>query len=356
MNNIVASAQRFLKNKNVITIIGVIAILVLLYFGYSSQISKAVEPIQIPVAAETIQPRTEITDDMVNIIDMPNISITDNVIRNKASIVGRYSNVNTVIPEGSMFYTDTVIDKGQLPDSVFLKVKQGEMIYQFPVDMETSFGNSIFPGNKIDIYMKIGNGNDEKIMLGKLVENVEVLAVRDNTGKDVFENSNEDRTPAYLLFGLPEDINLLLQKASYMESLGVDLYPIPHGGQVSTEGTTELSTQQLVDYIEAHAVNIPIAPSNQQTTDALLPTVKVSGDTTKKVTITYPKGCGEDFVCTYTKDNGTVKTVKKTKATVNFTAAGTITATVTENNGTAHTVNEEITFGDTNAQNQTAGR
>lgn len=349
MNNILASAQRFFKNKNVITIIGVIAILVLLYFGYSSQINKAVEPVQIPVAAETIQPRTEITDDMINIVDMPNISLTDNVIRLKSNIVGKYSNVNTVIPEGSMFYTDTVIEKAQLPDSIFLKVKKGEMIYQFPVNMETSFGNSIFPGNKIDIYMKIGNGNDEKIMLGKLVENVEVLAVRDNSGRDVFENSEENRTPAYLLFGLPEDINLLLQKASYMGSLGVDLYPIPHGGAVVTEGATELSTQQLVDYIEAHSVNLPTTTTTNETTetDKLLPTIKTTGTTTKSVAITYPKGCGSKYTCTYVKNTGKETNVKKTKVTTSFTSAGTITATVIEKDGTAHTVTEEITFAQT---------
>ena len=60
MNNFLASAQRFLKNKNTVTIIGVIIILVLLYIGYSSQINKAVQPLRVPVATETIQPRTEI--------------------------------------------------------------------------------------------------------------------------------------------------------------------------------------------------------------------------------------------------------------------------------------------------------
>ena len=269
MSNFLALAKRFLKNKNTITIIGVIVILVLLYIGYSSQINKAVEPVRVPVAVETIQPRTEITDDMVELVDMPNISIGDNVIRTKSLVVGKYSNINAVIPKGSMFYTDTVVDKDKLPDSVFVKVKKGEIVYNFPVDMETTYGNSIFPGNKIDIYMKAGNGNDEKVMLGKLVENVEVLAVKDASGKNVFENTSEERTPAMMIFGVPEEINLLLRKASYMSSLGVELFPVPHGGKVSTEGATEVSTQQLADYIEAHAVNIPVPVKDDTTTDAI---------------------------------------------------------------------------------------
>ncbi len=345
MNSFLASAQRFLKNKNTITILGIIIILVLLYVGYSSQINKAVEPVSVPVATETIQPRTEITDDMVEVVDMPNVSVSDNVLMSKSDVVGKYSNVNTVIPKGSMFYTDTVITKSELPDSAFVKVKKGEVVYNFPVDMESTYGNSIYPGNKIDIYMKTGDGTDEKVMLGKLVENVEVLAVKDSAGKNVFEDTSEDRTPAMLLFGVPSDINLLLRKASYMDSLGVELFPVPHGGKVSTTGATEVSTQQLADYIEAHAVNIPTTDTTS-TTDSLLPTIKVTGSGVKTVTITYPKSCKTN-TCAYQKDSGSaVKTTNK-KQTVKFNVSGVITATFTESDGTVHTATENVTVGNT---------
>ena len=50
MNNVMNSVKKVLKNKNIVTIIGVVVILILLYVGYSTQINKAVEPISIPVA------------------------------------------------------------------------------------------------------------------------------------------------------------------------------------------------------------------------------------------------------------------------------------------------------------------
>ena len=340
MNNLMDSAKRFFKNKNTVTILGVIGILVLLYIGYSTQINRAVEPVSVPTATQTIQPRTEITDDMVQLIDMPNSSITDNVIRSKAQVVGKYSNINSVIPEGSMFYTDTVITKDELPDAAFTKVKSGEVVYNFPVDMESTYGNSIFPGNKIDIYMKVGNGESEKIMIGKLIENIEVLAVKDSSGRAVFENTSEERTPSMLIFGLTENLNLLVKKASYLESLGVELYPVPHGGKVSTEGKTQVSTQQLVDYINAHSVEL--ATETKQTVDKLLPTVKETGGSTNKVTITYPKGCGDKYTCTYVKDSNKAITVTKTSQTVTYTAAGKLIATVTEKDGTAHTLTTDI--------------
>ena len=340
MNNLAASAKRFLKNKNMVTIIGVIIILILLYIGYSTQINRAVEPIQVPVATETIQPRTEITDEMVELIDMPNVSLSDNVIRSRSQIVGMYSNVNSVIPEGSMFYTDTVVNADELPDVAFSKVKAGEVPYNFPVDMESTYGNAIMAGNMIDIYMKVGDGQDEKIMIGKLIENIEVLAVKDSSGRAVFENLSEQRTPSMMIFGLKTDLYLLLKKASYMSSLGVELYPVPHGETVDTEGATQVSTQQLVDYIDAHSVNIPIP--DESTTDPLAPTVSETGGERNTVTITYPEGCGSTYTCTYVKDGGRSQTVNKTTQDVIYTANGTLTATVQEQDGTAHTITVDI--------------
>ena len=340
MDNLTASAKKFFKNKNVVTIIGVVVILILLYIGYSTQINNAVEPVQVPVATQTIQPRTEITDDMVQLVDMPNISLSDNVIRSKAQVVGQYSNVNSVIPEGSMFYTDTVISQEELPDAAFTKVKSGEVVYNFPVNMESTYGNSIFPGNMIDIYMKVGNGTDEKIMIGKLIENIEVLAVKDSSGRAVFENTSEQRTPAMLIFGLKSNLYTILKKASYMDSLGVELYPVPHGGQVDTEGATAVSTQQLVDYIDAHSVSLP--EEETTTDDALRPTVKETGGNPNTVTITFPDGCDGTYTCTYVKDGGRSQTVTKKTQELVYTGEGTLTATVQEDDGTAHSITIDI--------------
>ena len=40
--------------------------------------------------------------------------------------------------------------------------------------METTYGNSIYPGNYIDIYMKAINENGQ-LMVGKLVENIKAF-------------------------------------------------------------------------------------------------------------------------------------------------------------------------------------
>jgi len=256
MNNFVISLKRFFKNKNTVTILGVVAIVALLYFAYNYTINKAVSPVQMPVAAKTIQPRTEITRDLITTISVPSISVKGNAIRSVGQLTGKYTNVNSVIPEGSMFYKQMVVDKAELPDSAFTEVKDGEIPVQFKVSMESTYGNSIYPGNKIDIYMKAEN-ELKQVMIGKLFENIEVLAVKDENGKHVFENTEEDRKPAFILFGLQPEFFIILTKAQYMKTnYGVELILVPHGGLVPTEGETQVSTQFLVDFIDANTVTI----------------------------------------------------------------------------------------------------
>lgn len=256
MNNIIIAVKRFIKNKNTVTILGVVLIIGILYWGYTRQIREATKEISVPVAKKTIQPKDLITKDDIETIKIPAIAVKKNVIRSTSSIIGKYAAINTVIPEGSMFYKNVLMTKDQLPDSAFVEIKKGEVVYNFPVNMETTYGNSMMPKTKIDIYMK-ANDDDRKIMVGKLLENVEILAVKDNQGRNVFENTAETRTPAYLIFGVKEEIHIMLRKASYMSNYGVVLFPVPHGATIeNNEGETQVSTQYLKDFINSHTVVI----------------------------------------------------------------------------------------------------
>ena len=266
MNNVTIALKRFIQNRNTVTIIGMVLIIILLYWGYSSQVKAATNTVRVPVAKQTIQPRTEITSDMIKYIEVPSIAVDKTVL--KVGITGKYTNVNSVIPEGSMFYPSQVTTKANLPDSAFVEVPNGMIPYQFSVTMNTTYGNSIFPGNKIDIYMKAVEDGTNKVMVGKLLENVEILAVKDSQGRHVFEDSSESRTPANLIFGVPSDIHILLRKAEYMGN-GVVLFPVPHGGTVAEEekGDIQVSTQYLKDFINSHTVVIPDESINMDTVE-----------------------------------------------------------------------------------------
>lgn len=279
--NALVSIKKFFANKNIVTVIGVIIVIGILYFGYNYQVEKAITPIKnIPVAKVTIQPRTIITKDMVTYIDVVPAMLKGNVIRSTSnnSIIGKYSNYNTIIPEGSMFFKDAVVSQDQIPNSAFVNVKDGEVPYSFPVTMASTYGNSIMPGDYIDIYMK-AKDDAGKLIIGKLVENIEVLAVKDSAGKNVFENSTEDRVPSLMIFGVSSEINILLRKASYMNESSVVLFPVPHGGTATVEpGTTQVSTLQLKDFINTHTV--VISEKSGEETDTTDKTTEETTDNT----------------------------------------------------------------------------
>jgi 3D (Asp-Asp-Asp) domain-containing protein len=254
MNNIIISIKRFFKNKNTVTVVGIIAIIGILYWGYNYQINRQVNPVRnIPIAKTTIQPRTLITEEMIDYVDIAPIVLRQNTVTSSRLVVGKYTDYNTVIPEGSLFYKNVLVDKDELPDAAFVKVKEGDVVYNFPVNMDTTYGNSIFPGNKIDIYMKAENAG-RQIMVGKLIENVEVIAVKDSSGLHVFENTEERRIPSTLIFGVTPEINILLRKASYMKSFAVELFPVPHGGTIVNQGEIQVTSQSLKDFINANTV------------------------------------------------------------------------------------------------------
>ena len=49
--------QKFLKNKNTVTILGVLACLVILYAGYTMRINKKTALVEVYYANQTIQPK-----------------------------------------------------------------------------------------------------------------------------------------------------------------------------------------------------------------------------------------------------------------------------------------------------------
>ena len=264
----VSKVKRFLKNKNTVTALCAILIVVVLIVGYTIRVNNATKPVKIPVAKVTIQPRTEITADMITEINVPQEALKGNYYRNVSSLVGKYSNVNTVIPAGSIFYSEAVISKNDLPDSSLYDVAEGETLYYLTVNMLTSYTNSILPGNYIDIYISTKENN--KALVGKILENVKILAVKTSDGKNVFENSDESRTPYVIIFALPEEQHLLLRKINAINSYSVyatnpgyskiDIIPVPTAANFDgseKDIKPNVTSQYLKDYILNMAATVP---------------------------------------------------------------------------------------------------
>ena len=216
--------KQFLANKNVVTLLGAIIIVIVLYAFYQWRVNQATSPIKVPYANQAIDPRTEITDEMISYLEIPQSSLKGNVLLNtNTQIIGMYTNVNVLIPEGSFFYKDALTTYEGLADSFLYELEDGLVAYNFDVSTWSTYGNSMYPGNFVDIYFK--GVENEQIILGKLVENVKILAVKDSEGNHVFETTAEQRQPKEIIFGVPEEVHSLLRTAEYIKDAEVILVP-----------------------------------------------------------------------------------------------------------------------------------
>ena len=266
--------KKFLANKNTVTIIGIILGVLVLYGGYTIRVNKAVEPVKVPYALTTIQPKTEIKEDMIGYMNVARSAIQKGVITSSKALIGKYSNINTMIPAGSMFYSAAVTSKEELPDSALYDVPDGETLYYLPVNMTTSYNNLMMPGNYIDIYIQTASADEDengkeasssKAMIGKFLSDIKILAVKTSDGKNVFENTDEKRTPAVLIFSVPEETHLLLRKAAYIGSLRdytkIDIIPVPKTkkGTSNESGiSSTISSSYIKKFIEERSKYVPL--------------------------------------------------------------------------------------------------
>lgn len=267
MNNLSNSIKKFLGNKNTVTILGVVLCIAILYLGYNSRINQKVALTRVPYANQTIQPRTQITSAMISTMNVPASFLVGSYYRSAEDIVGKFSNYNTIIAEGSLFYTDLVIEKSALPSANYLSVPEGNTLISYGVSMKSTYANSMMPGDFIKIYFKAKDDNG-KIIFGKFLDNIEILAMKDSSGRHVFENSAEARTPAYMLFSLPESMHLLFRKALYLSgSYGVELLLVPNTMELTEEDAVMISSKDIQEYINKRTEMVSIDEITEKTND-----------------------------------------------------------------------------------------
>ncbi len=250
--------KNLLANKNVVTILGAVLIVVLLYAFYKWRVNSAINPISVPYAKVTIGPRTKITNDMIGYLDIQQSSMRGNVLTNaQRDIVNMYTNVNTTIPEGSLFYDGVIVRFEDLADSFLIdmpKDSDGNYMtaYNFKVNTESTYGNSIYPGNYVDIYFI--SRDEGKIMYGQVATNVKVLAVKDSSGNHVFENITENRQPAQIILAVTDELSSILRIGSVIKDAQIIVVPTnaTYVYESEDEIITEVSDTDVKAYIEQY--------------------------------------------------------------------------------------------------------
>ena len=268
MGNIVTTFKRFFSNKNTVTIIGVLLGLIVLYVGYNYRVKTAVSKINVPVAKKTIYGRTPITSELITQTEVLSSMVTgknNTIIRSNSNLISTNDPycvaIGTSIPAGCFFHTEQVVKCGTVNGNYLNNMPDGYSPVSIPVDLHKTYGNSMMPGDYIDIYARM-TSSDGKLIFGKLVSKLPIMAVVDSKGASVFDNGTIG-TPAELQFACPNiqdgyNLFMLLSKAILLGESKVELIPVPgNRTYTSTPGDTRVDSQFLMNLILSYTQDIP---------------------------------------------------------------------------------------------------
>ena len=233
-SNVQSSFKKFISNKNVVTIVGVILIALVLYIGYTWRIKSMTDLVTVPSAKVTISSGEVITSEKIQEIKSPRAALKGTVITSSQQVLGKYANGDSIIPKGSLFYSRSVVAGNDLPGVGALDYPDGYVLVNLDVNMTTTYGNLIRPGEYVDIYLRIkysGAGelddDNNKLTVGKLLSNIKILKVVDANGNNVFADPQNKGTPSQIIFAVPSKEHILLRKAIYLKTYASTIIPVP---------------------------------------------------------------------------------------------------------------------------------
>jgi hypothetical protein len=272
--------KKFIGNKNVVTLLGMILIVIVLYVFYIWRVRSSTDMISIPIAKEDIEPMEQITENKITMVDVPIAALRGNVVTSKTRLLEEtrdgqkpldHAGVNSFIPTGSFFYYSSeesagnVVPNDDLPTAFleYFEPDKDMVAYNYRVNMDSTYSNSMVPGKYVDIYLRFQDQTTgEGYKTGKLISNVKILAVKDSDGRNVFSGTNEVRNPSYMIFGLPYHYNALLHTAQFLNAF-VDIIAVPttvdqneYVPDVNIDSSTLVS--MLEEYLDEQELEVPV--------------------------------------------------------------------------------------------------
>lgn len=246
---------RFLTNKTTVTLVGIVAGLAVLVGFYLYRVSTDVKPTKVPVAKETISATGEITKDDIEYVKISKKALKKmDIYTSVTDLVGKYVTTGTSISKGSFFYKTQVVEKKELPNAIFDEIPEGYTIYQLSVNENSTYGNSIYPGDVIDLFLKATDQG--RLVYNEFISNIEVLAVRDSSGQNVFDVTS-GRKPAYLLFAVQTEMYRYLKLAESIS--GMKIEPVPSNNMYQAEiGSTNYASDELKQLIENESMRMGV--------------------------------------------------------------------------------------------------
>lgn len=205
--------------KKYVGIIGVALLILMNCLVFKIVLDKKLDLVDVPIAKQLIKPRTQITKEMIEFIEVPRVLLNEDCALEENEILDKYTEIEGMIPEGSLFYKSLLFDESELPDSPALKLKEGQNVFSLPIDLVKSSGNSLTNNQQIDLYVTLSIKKENPIS-DVLLNNVRIINIVDRKGIDMRES--ETNIPSVINLAINKEYVSLLKKASEMGT--IDLF------------------------------------------------------------------------------------------------------------------------------------
>ena len=200
-------------------IIGLLLFILINILAFNICLNKKLDLVEVPVASIQIEPRTKIEETMIKMIEVPRALLNEDCVLDKKDAIHKYTEIEGIIPEGSLLYKSMLFDEEELPDYPALKLKENQNVFTLPTDLVKSSGNSLTNNQMVDIYVTI-TPKKENPITERLLTSVRILNVIDRKGIDM--KDSELNIPSVINLAIHEEYISLLKKASEMGT--IDIY------------------------------------------------------------------------------------------------------------------------------------
>jgi Flp pilus assembly protein CpaB len=177
-------------NKNKLILVGLILCISLISLGISIlYVNHELELIEVYVAKEDLESRTLMDESAIRLIKVPKAYLSETVVLKKEEILNKYIRLNVSIPKGSLIYESSIERLDEAIDEPTLLLKVNQAVFAIDVNMNSTSGNTLQKGSKIDIYATIKHNRETIVDL--LFKQVRVLSIKDKNGNEVDPNTNQ---------------------------------------------------------------------------------------------------------------------------------------------------------------------
>ena len=250
MAGLLNSIRKIFLNRNTVTILAVIAGVIVLWFFYNMTLNNAINPIRVPVATREILATELITAEDIEYVEVNKsfLNNANNILTSSSQIINYYVNNGTSIPQGAMFYKNQVTTREEVSKTDFDNIPDGYTIYWLQVDNKSTYANSIYPGDKIDLWITGNDPQTRTIIYDEFINSIDVLEVKDSDGLNVFDDA-ENRTPAWLSFAVTDEMNTYLR---VLDRSNFEIIPVPRNKMYTVEGKeVSYSNDNLTKLVES---------------------------------------------------------------------------------------------------------